>query len=780
MKNLKLISINNYFCIILFLLLGLCQQSYASSRSNDIDHKVKEINSYLLVIKDDKANSEIKIAYQRSKLLSYKHYLSKQMANLNSKLERVDSLLSFIQKKYQIKKFSGFINKQVEENSEFKAKLKNYTHRRASILNELILLKETKLNVEDALTHISNMRTYLRNQFRFEKNNVLWQWGNWISAKNSFIKNLAMISKDMLIFIFILGIYFLIKRFFSLKKILVENPRLQHKRNISKATIKFNSIYILMLSTIVYPLVILAIANYLNYIGNLSNNSIYVIDTILQVIVIYSAILFVLESFAKVVLSRSIKVTILVLYSIFGLIMYLFRSNLINFERGHFIAVMPKDDILVLVFFFMLLMLIPATIAFIMLSKPKIRSRETKLKVLVCTKYFIFISLVVSIFTMILGGYPNLGMSIGFDLYQTFFWGTYVYVFYKLLVLAVDLILCKKNKIILTRGLVENILGGFKRANLRYWVKNIMFILAILIFLILLPLSLNIQPEKLKDLWEIFAYHGISILGIKIIPAVTLLESLVLFVITLFVGKLTIIFCNRRVFPYTKMDHGSIEAAMSIIKYLFILIAVFIFIKCLGMSNTAITFIVSGLSVGLGFAMQDLIKNFFAGLIMLFERPVKIGDWVKVNKEIGVVKNISIRATEILTFDNNSLIVPNHVMVTDVVSNETLDKKVRLDLPIRLSYEDDFKKAVSICEKVIKADRRILLEPKPEYLLYDYGESSMILMVRAYCLRTMKIHILSDLRIKVLEEFNANNIRISLAKMDIYIKNDNKKDSQIM
>ncbi|MBK2004450.1 mechanosensitive ion channel family protein [Francisella orientalis] len=294
-------------------------------------------------------------------------------------------------------------------------------------------------------------------------------------------------------------------------------------------------------------------------------------------------------------------------------------------------------------------------------------------------------------------------------------------------------------------------------------------------FLILLPLSLNVQLEKLQDVWNTFFYDGGDILGLQLIPLITLMKSVSVVVVAFIIYKFIRVFVNKRVFPYTSMDLGMREAFLSILKYIYVIIAIFLSIKSLGISNTVIIFIISGLSVGLGFAMQDLVKNFFAGLVMLIERPVKIGNWVNVNDEIGVVKKISIRATEVLTFDNNSLIVPNNVMITKVVSNETLESTSRPVLPLKISYNHDPKKVIEICRYVIESEKRIFKTPAPEFLLSNYDEYSMEITIRAYCLRIIKIYLLSDLRLKILEVLKENNIKIEYPKLDVYLRDIDKQ-----
>lgn len=115
------------------------------------------------------STDEKRLAYQREKLLKDRVFINNQMRLLSAELNRVDNILSFIDTKYHSELFSKTINKQVEEDKNLNTKLEEYIRKRSVTLNELVLLKEANLNIESALKHISGVRTYLRNQFRFEK-----------------------------------------------------------------------------------------------------------------------------------------------------------------------------------------------------------------------------------------------------------------------------------------------------------------------------------------------------------------------------------------------------------------------------------------------------------------------------------------------------------------------------------------------------------------------------------------------------------------------------------
>ena len=422
----------------------------------------------------------------------------------------------------------------------------------------------------------------------------------------------------------------------------------------------------------------------------------------------------------------------------------------------------------------MIIMLIPAFVIFISLRNSTCKQNTLSKVVIHSVRYFTLFSLAISIIMMILGGYPNLGMQSTYDLYQTVFWIVYVYSGYKLLDVLLGITFNKKTKASQIRSLIESMVGESKRSGIRYWLKSLLATLAFVLFIVCLLLSFNVHSARIIDTWNTVLYKGVDILGINIIPMIDIVESLIILLFVYCTSKVTIFIFNIKILPYTKLDLSAKQATIAVINYIFIMIGVIMFIKSLGISNTSIAFIVSGLSVGMGFAMKDLVGDFLAGLVMIFERPVRIDDYVTVNNEIGIIKKIRIRSTEVLTFNNDSLIVPNSVMMNQVISNETLEPVSRLVLPIRISYKEDFRKVINICEKAATYHKDILANPRPECLLTDYGESALEVSIRAYCLRSKRIYVLSDLRKDVILGLHGNNIDIALNKMDINL-NDIEK-----
>jgi small-conductance mechanosensitive channel len=137
--------------------------------------------------------------------------------------------------------------------------------------------------------------------------------------------------------------------------------------------------------------------------------------------------------------------------------------------------------------------------------------------------------------------------------------------------------------------------------------------------------------------------------------------------------------------------------------------------------------------IGIGFGLQSIVNNFVSGLILLFERPIHVGDIVDVGNLQGTVRRIGIRASVIRTNAGADIIVPNSQLVTDKVTNWTLsDRLRRVDLPVGVNYGADPKKVIELLEQVARAHPDVLTDPAPRALLMGYGDSSINFELRVW------------------------------------------------
>ena len=223
----------------------------------------------------------------------------------------------------------------------------------------------------------------------------------------------------------------------------------------------------------------------------------------------------------------------------------------------------------------------------------------------------------------------------------------------------------------------------------------------------------------------------------------------------------------------SRMERGAREAVVTVTGYLGVAIAVLIGLAVAGVQFTNLAIIAGALSVGIGFGLQNIFNNFVSGLILLFERPVKTDDWIVVGNTEGYVKRISIRSTQIQTFDRADVIVPNSELISGQVINWMLrDPFGRVVVPVRVAYDSDPEQVRELLVRIARAHPRVindaLLAPLPEALLRRLGEFAMEFELRAF-IRDVEwfLHVVSDLNLEIEREFRAHGIEIPYPRQDI-------------
>jgi small-conductance mechanosensitive channel len=224
--------------------------------------------------------------------------------------------------------------------------------------------------------------------------------------------------------------------------------------------------------------------------------------------------------------------------------------------------------------------------------------------------------------------------------------------------------------------------------------------------------------------------------------------------------------------PRTRADPNVIDAALTIGRYIVIGIAILIVAWALGADLSTLAFISGGLSVGIGFGLQEIVANFISGVVLLFEQSLRPGDVVSVEGELGVVKKLGIRATTVRTFDNIEVIVPNQVFLTSAVTTYTgTDRMIRVLLPIGVSYNSDPKEVIKILLQVARKHGTILAEPEPAVFFQEFGESSIDFHLALWLDNPLLMRrVASEIRLMVWDQFEQHNIEIPFPQRDLHLR----------
>ena len=250
-----------------------------------------------------------------------------------------------------------------------------------------------------------------------------------------------------------------------------------------------------------------------------------------------------------------------------------------------------------------------------------------------------------------------------------------------------------------------------------------------------------------------------------------LLAGIYLFVMLIavnnFPGLLEILIFSRFSF-----ELGSRYATNQITRYMLIALGMIFIVNELGGSWTQVQWLVAALSVGLGFGLQEIFANFVSGIILLFERPIRVGDIVTIGDATGRVSQIQMRATRIVDADQKDVIVPNKSFITDKLVNWTLSNQItRLEILLRIAFGSDVEFAHQLMTETVSTTPLVLAEPKPEVFFLGFGDSSLDFSIRVHVSELgHRMLVTHDLHLRIYKALAENNIEIPFPQRDIHIR----------
>ncbi len=225
----------------------------------------------------------------------------------------------------------------------------------------------------------------------------------------------------------------------------------------------------------------------------------------------------------------------------------------------------------------------------------------------------------------------------------------------------------------------------------------------------------------------------------------------------------------------SRMDlrQGSSYAVTTLLSYLIVGVGIVSGLSTLGVSWSKLQWLVAALGVGLGFGLQEIFANFVSGLIILFERPVRIGDVVTIGNLSGTVNRIRIRATTIVDFDRKEIIVPNKTFVTEFLVNWTLsDTITKVTVKLGVGYGSDLDRVRELLLQIARNNPRILADPEPMVLFLNYGESTLEHELRVHVLQLGDRNAAIDEINRAIDRlFTENNIDIAFRQLDLHLRN---------
>jgi len=298
------------------------------------------------------------------------------------------------------------------------------------------------------------------------------------------------------------------------------------------------------------------------------------------------------------------------------------------------------------------------------------------------------------------------------------------------------------------------------RNRLKFWLRLLLDTILIIAGLLVIA-AIWISPfgEFWVEVRQIIS--GVTIGGVTI-SFYDLLVALTLFAAVLTLTRLGQRFLSNKVLPQTGFDSGVQNSLSAGFGYIGIILAAIFGISALGIDLSNIALIAGALSVGIGFGLQTVVSNFVSGVILLIERPIKLGDWVKVGGNEGLVKRITVRSTELQTFQRASVIIPNSEFISTSVINWThKDTYGRIEVAVGVAYGSDVEKVRSILLDCAQHHERVLTSPEPQVIFMNFGNSSLDFELRCFTSEVnYRLSISSDLRFAIDKAFREAGIEI--------------------
>lgn len=231
-------------------------------------------------------------------------------------------------------------------------------------------------------------------------------------------------------------------------------------------------------------------------------------------------------------------------------------------------------------------------------------------------------------------------------------------------------------------------------------------------------------------------------------------------------------FLKLRILQVTRIGTGSQDAVAAIVKYLLIILGTIAILQVWGIDLTSLTILFSALGVGIGFGFQDIAKNFGSGLILLFERPIQVGDFVNVGNLEGTVVRIGARSTVLRTLDRVSIIVPNSRFLEKEVINWNYENPLsRVRIPVGVAYGCDISAVKTALLKAPQGHPEVLATPAPIVFFLGFGDSSLNFELRVWINEPMnQYRIKSDLFFRIEELFREHQIEIPFPQRDLHLR----------
>lgn len=277
---------------------------------------------------------------------------------------------------------------------------------------------------------------------------------------------------------------------------------------------------------------------------------------------------------------------------------------------------------------------------------------------------------------------------------------------------------------------------------------------------------LNAEVRRFLQ-WPLFTIGKVPLTPLFLIKCTVFLILLSLF------SRLFRRFLSKRVLTHTSMDPGHQYAFVRASGYIIFSLGLIIGLDTTGLDLRSLLVLGGALGVGIGFGLQNIVANFVAGVVILWEGPVKVGDLIDVGSTRGEVIRIGARGTWVRTYDNEVIIVPNSEFINGRVANWTAnDRTVRMSIPLGVSYDSDLEMVRDVLLDIARRNREVLADPAPAVLVTGFGDNSVNISLRiSTTIMTDRTGLLkSDMFMEIFRVFREKKIEMPYPQQDVRVR----------
>jgi small-conductance mechanosensitive channel len=227
---------------------------------------------------------------------------------------------------------------------------------------------------------------------------------------------------------------------------------------------------------------------------------------------------------------------------------------------------------------------------------------------------------------------------------------------------------------------------------------------------------------------------------------------------------------REEILPQWRLSRGVPEVISSSVYYVLLLFVFFMSVNAAGIPLDKLTVLTGAFGVGLGFGMQNIVNNFVSGLILQFERPIRVGDVLEVGNLSGEVRRIGIRASTMHTFQGAEVIIPNSAFISGQVVNWTLSDPIRrVDIPVRVAYGTDPQRVIKMLLEITGSQARVLRQPEPSAVFMGFGESALEFLLMFWAEQSTHFGLRSEVSIRISAALREAGIDVPFPQREIRV-----------